>query len=85
MCVDLTEIRIVAASGEGGYLTWWWPTTMLDTLIDRLEHVRVRDSMGATYYGFESPGTLMFERNGVYFEVVARTVAPAPVVKPVDA
>lgn len=85
MCVDLTEVRVVAASGEGGHLTWWWPTAMLDTLVDRLEHVRVRDSVGATYYGFESPGTLVFALDGAYFEVVARTVVPAPVVKPVDA
>ena len=84
MCDDLTEVRIVAASGEGGHLTWWWPTAMLDTLIDRLEHVRVRDSVGATYYGFEAPGTLVFERNGVYFEVVARMVDPAPVAKAMD-
>jgi hypothetical protein len=84
MCADLTEVRIVAENGDGGHLTWWWPTTMLDTLIDRLGHVRVRDSVGAVYSGFQAPGTLVFDRDGVRFEVVARLVDPAPVAKAVS-
>jgi hypothetical protein len=77
MC-DMTEIRIVAEDGQHGHLTWFWPTTMLDKLLPTLHGVAVRDSVGALYFNFEEPGTLVFDRTSVRFEIVARTVSDPP-------
>lgn len=74
MC-DMTEVRIVAEDGKHGYLTWFWPTTMLDKLLPTLHGVAVRDSVGTLYFNFEEPGTLVFDPHSVRFEIVARTVS----------
>jgi hypothetical protein len=76
MCEDVTEVRVVDPSGEHGYLTWFWPTTQLDSLVGVLGGVTVRDSVGARYSDFVG-GDLVFDQSGVRYEIIARTIVSA--------